>query len=172
MRLQVRHRTTYHYSEPVTLGHTEARLMPPDRGRQRRLSFDLQVFPTPKVCHSREDAFGNAVTRFSVETPHEELVVEAHSLMQIAPAEVELPLAGPLTVAEVQKAFRDPQTEAQRLHRLFCLPSAYVPQLPELRDYGLESFHPQRDVVAATKELMERIHDDFQYDPTATEVAT
>ena len=43
---------------------------------------------------------------------------------------------------------------------------------PELRDYGLESFHPQRDVVAATKELMERIHDDFQYDPTATEVAT
>ena len=28
MRLQVRHRTTYHYSEPVTLGHTEARLMP------------------------------------------------------------------------------------------------------------------------------------------------
>ena len=92
--------------------------------------------------------------------------------MQIAPAEVELPLAGPLTVAEVQKAFRDPQTEAQRLHRLFCLPSAYVPQLPELRDYGLESFHPQRDVVAATKELMERIHDDFQYDPTATEVAT
>ena len=172
MRLQVRHRTTYHYSEPVTLGHTEARLMPPDRGRQRRLSFDLQVFPTPKVCHSREDAFGNAVTRFSVETPHEELVVEAHSLMEIAPAEVELPLAGPPTVAEVQKAFRDPQTEAQRLHRLFCLPSAYVPQLPELRDYGLESFHPQRDVVAATKELMERIHDDFQYDPTATEVAT
>ena len=50
MRLQVRHRTTYHYSEPVTLGHTEARLMPPDRGRQRRLSFDLQVFPTPRYA--------------------------------------------------------------------------------------------------------------------------
>ena len=163
MRLQVRHRTTYHYSEPVTLGHTEARLMPPDRGRQRRLSFDLQVFPTPKVCHSREDAFGNAVTRFSVETPHEELVVEAHSLMEIAPAEVELPLAGPPTVAEVQKAFRDPQ-RTQRLHRLFCLPSAYVPQLLELRDYGL-SLSAAR-CRGATKELM----DEFTTicDPTAT----
>ena len=93
-------------------------------------------------------------------------------MLEIAPAEAELPLAGPRSVAEVQAAFRDPQTEAQRLHRLFCLPSAYVPQLPELRDYGLESFHPQRDVVAATQELMERIYDDFHYDPTATEVAT
>ncbi|MFZ8890399.1 MAG: transglutaminase N-terminal domain-containing protein, partial [Pseudomonadales bacterium] len=117
MRVQVRHRTTYYYSEPVTLGHTEARLTPPDRGRQRRLSFDLQVSPAPKVLHCREDAFGNAVTRFSVETPHDQLVVEAHSVLEMAPAEAELPLGGQRSVAEVQAAFRDPQTDALRLHR-------------------------------------------------------
>ena len=139
MRLQVRHRTTYHYSEPVTLGHTEARLMLPRTEVGSAASVLIYRFSDARryAIAGRMPSV-NAVTRAFLRrnAPRRAGAVEAHSLMQIAPAEVELPSRARLTVAEVQKAFRDPQTEAQRLHRLFCLPSAYVPQLPELRDYA------------------------------------
>ena len=172
MKLEVRHRTACYYSEPVTLGHTEARLTPPTTGRQARLSFDLQLDPLPRALHQREDVFGNEVTRFSIESPHDVLIVEAHSTVEIRQEAEALPFAQALSVAELQTAFRAPEAEDARLNQLFCLPSLYVPQLAPLRAYGAESFHPARSVVDATEELMQRIFDDFAYDASATEVST
>jgi len=172
VKLQVRHRTAYHYSEPVTLGHTEARLTPPTTGRQVCLRSTLHLDPEPRVLHRREDVFGNEVTQFSVETAHSVLVVEARSTLEIRREAEALPFAQALSVAELQAAFQAPEAEEARLNQLFCLPSLYVPQLEVLRGYGAQSFHPARSVVEATEELMHRIFHDFAYDPTATEVST
>ncbi len=39
-------------------------------------------------------------------------------------------------------------------------------------DYGSRSFHAGRPLFAAVLELTERIHSDFQFDPTATNIST
>jgi len=36
---------------------------------------------------------------------------------------------------------------------------------PEIRDYARESFAPSRPVLASAVELMQRIKDDFAYEP-------
>ena len=79
MKYEVTHRTTYHYSEPVTLGHNSSHLTPRTLARQRCLANRLVILPTPSCLRSWTDYFGNQVTYFTVEEEHRELSVTAVS---------------------------------------------------------------------------------------------
>ena len=54
----------------------------------------------------------------------------------------------------------------------FIFASRYVPLEPAIRDYAAESFPEGRPILEAGVELMNRIRDDFAYDPAATETTT
>lgn len=76
MYLEVEHRTSYSYSEPVALGpHTLRLRLRPD-GRMRELGFTLLVEPAPALRAEALDAEGNLVTRlwFEGETRHLNIV--------------------------------------------------------------------------------------------------
>ena len=77
MKYHVFHTTTYHYSEPASLGHNETRLMPRDSRRQRTIAHRLYILPLPATTAEWTDYFGNSVTYFTVEEPHSELAVSA-----------------------------------------------------------------------------------------------
>src|SRR5208283_4807702 len=79
MKYEVTHRTTYHYSEPVTLGHNSTHLTPRTLVGQRCLSNRLVILPVPSCLRSWTDFFGNQVTYFTVEEEHRELTVTAIS---------------------------------------------------------------------------------------------
>ena len=79
MKYEVTHRTTYHYSEPVTLGHNSSHLTPRTLPRQRCLANRLVILPTPSCLRSWTDYFGNQATYFTVEEEHRELNVTAVS---------------------------------------------------------------------------------------------
>ena len=79
MKFEVTHCTTYHYSEPVTLGHNSAHLTPRTFGRQRCVANRLVILPAPSCLRSWIDYFGNEATYFTVEEEHRELSVTAIS---------------------------------------------------------------------------------------------
>jgi transglutaminase-like putative cysteine protease len=54
----------------------------------------------------------------------------------------------------------------------FLFPSAFVPHTPTLREYASASFTPDAEIVAASQDLMTRIHEDFEFDSAATHVTT
>jgi transglutaminase-like putative cysteine protease len=54
----------------------------------------------------------------------------------------------------------------------FLYPSRLVPLFDPATAYAADSFTPGRPIVAAVRELMQRVHDDFLYDPKATAVTT
>ena len=83
MRYRVTHHSRYNYTEPVSLCHNLAHLLPRDHSYQRCLKTDLSVDPLPSARHGRKDFFGNHVVYFSIQQPHTVLNVIATSEIEI-----------------------------------------------------------------------------------------
>ena len=67
----------------MTDGYTVAHLLPRDTPRQRVAESVVNVTPEPSERDEHVDAFGNRVTQFGVHHPHDELVVEAVSTVDV-----------------------------------------------------------------------------------------
>ena len=165
------HTTLYHYSDPVTLCHNEAHLLPRNLSRQRCLDARLHIFPRPAVYHERKDFFGNRVVYFSLEEPHEALEVTALSELQLFP----LPppdLDATPAWEEVQHLLRHDSGRGAVEARQFLLDSVFVNASGLFAEYARPSFAMGRPLLAAVHDLMRRIFTEFTYDPTFTTVAT
>src|SRR5205814_10717548 len=54
----------------------------------------------------------------------------------------------------------------------FVFASPHVPRHAEFAAYAMPSFTPERPLVEAARDLMARIHADFEYETQATDVST
>jgi len=86
-KLSIRHRTEFVYASPARESVNEVRLSPVDWPRQSVESVDLDVTPTADVAESF-DLYGNRVWWCQIVEGHERLVMEASSVVAIAPARV------------------------------------------------------------------------------------
>jgi len=86
MLLDIRHLTQYHYAAPVRESVIELWVQPQQGGRQRLISFELEIDPSVQLF-SYADAFGNAVYHFDVPQPHEHLAIQARSAVETDPAD-------------------------------------------------------------------------------------
>ena len=91
MIYRVQHVTTYVYSQPVSMCHNEAHLTPGDRAEQSLLFSELSIDPPPEGTTTYRDYFGNDVTFFTVQQPHEKLVITAESLVEVRAVERPVP---------------------------------------------------------------------------------
>ncbi|MEO1002855.1 MAG: transglutaminase family protein [Cyanobacteria bacterium J06638_7] len=82
MRIEVEHRTSYHYSEPVRLGPHILRLRPRLQGGLRELDFSLRIEPRPSLQLEALDAAGNRVTRLWFEGQSESLEIVSRFVVQ------------------------------------------------------------------------------------------
>ncbi|MCG6967497.1 MAG: transglutaminase family protein [Chromatiaceae bacterium] len=172
MRYRVSHNTLYGYAEPVSLAHNETHLRPRDVGRQRVLAHRLEIDPTPAMVAERKDFFGNAVSYFSLERAHSHLRVTAISDLELAPA-AEAPHAlSRIPWHKVAGRVRAELSGATLEAVQFLLESPMVGTLPDLQRYAEKSFRQRWTLVEVVQDLMQRIHNDFRYDPGATTVAT
>ena len=172
MRYRVRHRTTYGYAEPVSLGYTLARLAPRTFPGQTCRSSTIEVDPAPDDRSERVDAFGNLVTWFAIERPHSHLTVTATSDV-VVEGEPALPaLASPEPWDEVASWLRSASGAAAVDARPFVLPSARARPDAAVAAYAARSFTPGRPLLDAVLDLMRRIHADVEYDPGSTTVST
>jgi transglutaminase-like putative cysteine protease len=169
MRYAIRHVTHYLYADTVNNSQHDLHLLLRDLPRQRCLSAKLDIRPPPIVCRERTDYFGNRAVHVVLASAHSELIVNAESLVEIEagrqlPADQDVPWE----TAARELADRRDDPHAQEM----SFPSPYATPWPALHDYAEASFSPGRPLLAASLELMARIHRDFTYDPRATTIAT
>ena len=172
MNYHVEHVTRYRYAGNVPIGYNRLNLTPRNTPNQRCLKSEITVAPvTGQFNQQMIDYFGNEVHFFSVEDPHDSLEIIASSDVQITPALPPVQESTPPweTVCDELRACRNSEA-LDALQYVFASPQ--TPCSEDLREYALVSFTPGRPIVEAGADLTRRIFDDFEYDPTATTVAT
>ena len=171
MIYNVRHRTTYRYSTPVSFARCVLRLTPRETAAQRVLESTLSITPRPARSRTHMGPFGERVMTVAVETGHTELTIEARSRVEVNRPAPMLPFDGLGWEAVREQAFASSGLGMEAPAH-FLYPTTATPVLSPITAFGLESFAPGRSIVDAASDLMGRIKRDFTYDPEATGVRT
>jgi transglutaminase-like putative cysteine protease len=199
VKYRITHTTVYSYSQPVGLCQNEARLQPRNFWRQNCDNNRFEISPTPMDFNERLDFFGNRVTYFAIQQPHNRLTVTAISEVTVFPKQNTLDLFNQLSWEQVRDMLQESslqslgqvqnqvQIQSQQGQsqlqirdqpielmdaKQYLLDSPMVTVMPELAGYAQPSFQPNRALVDVVHDLMGRIYQDFTYDPTFTTIAT
>ena len=171
MKLRAEHTTTYLYSGPVSICHTEVHLMPRADRNQRVLDHRLMIHPAPEQTFPRRDYFGNDAAYFSIHEQHRTLTITAHSLMEIEESDPLEPSLTPDWEEARGQEWRDAEPRAMREYQ-FVFASPRIPLGLEFAEYAAPSFPAERPLLDAALDLCHRVHEDFDYDQRATTVST
>jgi len=167
----IRHRTTYTYDSTLTFARCVIRLTPQSNALQTVFESDVRVTPDPTQRSSRIGPFDEETISVTVEQPHDELIIESHCRVEVLPPPVDKSNAGPgwetVRADSLQTGDLGAESPAS-----FIYPTARTPIVAEITEFARESFPPGGSIVAGADQLMRRIHDEFAYDPTATDVTT
>jgi transglutaminase-like putative cysteine protease len=171
MEYKVRHRTTYRYLQDVShswhLAHLRLRTTPAQTVHDSMVTFSLE----PASRAERNDYFGNPCEWFSLDQPHTQLEVIAESHVTVEPRP-ERTSRDSLTWEEVRRLLENPIDEEARDAVQFMFDSQMTRFESDIAGYAAVSFPPDRPLLTGAMELMNRIHKDFRYDTTVTDVST
>jgi transglutaminase-like putative cysteine protease len=179
IRYHVQHRTQYHYAASVQTARHLLHLAPRACPWQTVESSVLRVDPVPATRAEAFDAFGNRVVRIEYSAAHRSLVLDSEMTIHVGPRPWAAAPAfasdqGPAweTVREDLAYHASPLDDAvcSALTMRFESPAVRVKR--ELELYAAPSFVAGRSLLAATADLMGRIHREFTFDPEATVVGT
>ena len=172
MRFRITHVTRYSYTAPVSLCHSILHLKPRKSVRgQHCVSSQLRIDPWPAVNREHEDFFGNRVNYFSVQQSHSYLEVTAVSEVEVSPPR-KPDTASTLPWEIAIERLHEHRDSAMAGARIYTLPSPMVPIDRDATAFAALCFPPGRPILEATRDLMGRIYDEFEYDPQFTTVAT
>ena len=165
------HQTIYDYVQPVSVSHHIVRLTPAifagRDGEPGNLSF-WPLPPFPATTHI--DYFGNTVTSFTLPESHTRMTRRGHQRIGSACNRPPHFSESPAWETVRDTVPYDHSHEAWKLP--VCLRFFRVSAKPELAAYASESFPSDRPLLEAAFDLTARIHQDFRFDPKATEVTT
>jgi len=164
MLLEVRHVTRYHYAARVRESVMELWMQPQKAGRQRLVSFELELDP-PSQLFSFADVFSNAVYHFDVPHPHDTLTISARAVVDTSP---NLPQSEPLDMGEWDRL----NTEFVRGECFdFLRPWGFAVQTALLeafvKEEGIDDLR-RLDPWSAVRQLSTRLYQAFAYEPGVT----
>jgi transglutaminase-like putative cysteine protease len=163
-RYHLTHSTEFSYDGPVYESYNEVRLRPIHDDRQSCLSFRLTTAPASRGSSYR-DGYGNWVHQFNILPQHRRLKVDAESVVLVH--EAPSPEPGGMSLGELDSK-RD---ELREEYFDWIAPSAYVPELPELKEIADTVEHSCDGSVAGfAQAASDLIHKDFTYQKGATHV--
>ena len=171
MIYKIVHRTTYKYKYPVSVGSHVACIKPRSLPRHRLEESVLQVLPGPATLTERIDYFGNHQYFFTIEEPHDELVVEARSRVVMNEIPADLNLLSRAWEGVVRALPADHSPEALDAFQ-FRFESPRIRLRPEFQKYAQKSFTSGRPLVEGLLDLTSRSHRDFRFDAKVTTVRT
>jgi transglutaminase-like putative cysteine protease len=171
MEYFVRHRTTYRYLQDVShswhLAHLRLRTTPTQDVHSSGVTLSLET--ASRVA--REDYFRNPCEWFAIDQPHNHLEVLAESRVTVEPAPERISRDS-LPWEQVRAFLENTQDDEERDAVQFQFDSPLTKFESDIAAYGAPSFPPHRPLLAGAIELMNRIHKDFRYDTTVTDVTT
>jgi transglutaminase-like putative cysteine protease len=171
MLFHVRHVTTYEYSKRVTASQHIMRLRPRLTDNQVCASSEVAVAPQPGRRTARDDYFGNRMEIFTLDEPHEKLVIDARSVVRVSrrrPRDIESTTAWDTIGDTLSLARYDAEIEASQF--MFDTPLTRAER--DLLKYANEDFAPGRPVALAARDLMHRVRRDIKYEPGVTDAST
>jgi transglutaminase-like putative cysteine protease len=171
MIYKIVHRTTYKYKYPVSVGSHVACLRPRTLACHRLTQSELQVIPNPAIVTERVDYFGNHQYIFTIEEPHDELVVEARSHVVMEEIKRDPPISSIPWEDAVKSLPKDLSPEGLDAYQ-FRFESPRIRLRPEFAHYAKQSFTPGRPLVESLLDLTTIIHRDFRFDSKVTTVRT
>lgn len=168
-RLEISHRTVYRYSQPVERSMHVFRLTPV-HDRVQALVRSQIACSVPGKTRDYDDVFGNVTRRMVVETPFQEMVLDATSTVDVLDSD-------PLSYKPLRARSQIPLVWMP-WQRTVLAPFLLPPELPEsqlleLSDYGM-SFVERNDfdLLETLLDLNDTIHHEYQYAQGTTTLAT
>ncbi|MFT4279020.1 MAG: transglutaminase family protein [Rhodopseudomonas sp.] len=171
MIYDIRHVTTYSYGSQVSFARCSLRLRPIADAGQSLISHAIEIKPRPAVRTARTDFFGILTENIVIETPHRVLRIDSRSRVEVTrqpPARDE----GSQPWEPVRDAALTSLSLSASSPVGYVFSSPLVPILPAVTRYAAQSFSPGRGVLAGAADLMQRIRNEFRYDPKATVIST
>jgi transglutaminase-like putative cysteine protease len=165
------HRTTYTYEKPVSFARCVLRLTPTTSRIQSLLESEVRVTPDPSSTLNGRGAFGETTQTIIIDRPHEQLIIEARSRVDVRTS-AQLDMHDSMAWEATRTAANASRSLGPDSPASFLYPTRRTPIVPAITEYARASFTPGRPVSDAAAELMTRIRTDFVYDPSATTVST
>ena len=162
---RITHRTIYTYSDTVSESYGRGHLRPRDLTTQRSQDFSLTIEPAPGDVAESTDVYGNRLSYFHVVTNHRELQVLASSTVGVG-------------VDPGEPSDGEPWESARPTARTDPMALDFVGVSPMLdigdavRQYAAVSLAPGRPLAEAIRDLMSRIHGEFEYRSGSTAIGT
>lgn len=172
MIYDIRHKTTFTYEEVVSVSHHVLHLAPRRHVRQRSLEAAMLIDPAPAVDSEGKDYFGNSVYYLTVQEPHERLVVDARSRVEVLAMPAALDLAASTSWESVAEMLGGVSDEALLNSYQFAFDSPYSVADDDVHDFALQSFVPGRPILEAAMDLTTRIYEEFEYRGGVSDVST
>jgi transglutaminase-like putative cysteine protease len=171
MIYRIVHRTSYKYKYPVSVGNHVACLRPRSLPRHRLAQSELHITPRPVTISERMDYFGNHLCFFTIEEPHDILVVEARSQVIMEQSGAGWPQES-LPWEEVAGATPESDNPVALEAYQFKFESPRIRLRPDFAAYALQSFTGKRPLHEGLLDLTARINSDFRFDSKVTNVRT
>jgi transglutaminase-like putative cysteine protease len=171
-RYNVIHQTDYNYQSVVTLSQQYLHLTPRNFNYQHTVAHQIHIDPLPDDCNESFDYFGNATRNITLTTPHQILIVRAESQVELYARPDPDMLAGSPPWENLQRDMSQSQGATNLEPFQFLFNSPHVQCGPNLQQYALQSFTPGRPLLEAALALTQRITDEFEFDPDATNIHT
>lgn len=173
-RYRISHKTHYRYSSPVAICQNQLRMMPrPLETHTTQVQchdVGVRIDPKPTVQEEHTDYYGNRVVSFAIESLHRELTVTVTSDVTIAQRPNRT--AESLNWETLSKQIADCSDARWLESQEFTFDSPRIACSNVFAAYAQESFLPGKTMIQAAIDLTRRVHLDFKYDSTATDVHT
>ncbi len=167
------HETSYQYQTSVTLSQQVLHMTPRAFDYQDTRSHQIDIEPLPQERSERLDYFGNPVTGITLSTPHQTLLVRATSTVALRNRPDRQQMNTSLPWETMRDSLRDPDATARFMDPIrFLFESPHIMRSAAFAQYAAPSFTPQRPLLDAAYDLMERIYNDFEFDDKATTIST
>lgn len=166
-RYSISHKTTYNYSAPVIQSNHLLHLEPREINSQTILRHSILVEPAPAWKSERVDYFGNKISLISLERDHTKLSVSSLSEIDVESR------AEP----EMEKSCKWEELAARVYHKApeitqYTCNSTFIRPNRELHAFARECFDDGMPVLEGARRLSSKIFEEFDFDSSATNVAT
>ena len=171
MIYEIRQTTEYEYAKRVPSARHVLRMLPVNRPGLTIIHAEVKIRPQPANRREDRDFFGNACISVQLDKLHDNFCTTSTILARVeAPPPILLNLTPGWEQASALAFESSDLGPLSPVHFLFA--SRLVPLESKIAAYALESFTPDRPILAAAEDFMHRVYADFKYDPEATDVTS
>ncbi|MGI3168556.1 transglutaminase family protein [Pseudooceanicola sp. C21-150M6] len=160
----------YHYASPAGAARMVLRMLPQTMTGQRLITGLLEIDPRPDDRRDGYDFFGNAMTEVAFDAPLRELTVRFQGRVERYEAPMGMDLSCPLSV--LAKELAEVNSIGPFSPHHFLGASERVRPFPAVEAFARETTAPQMSVLSAVQAISARLHKEFDFDPSATDVTT